>query len=139
LSTEWSQRSILEKSEKLHALGLRCELKPGVKLARKFADLGYEEFLVMPDFRLLSLCTGDCREIVPGEEAHFFVVPSVDFMIERIDVLGYDILRVDYIDRRIWRLEMKSPEGKEIVFEAGRFEDVFMDALYALIPQMLDS
>jgi hypothetical protein len=115
--------------EKLKGLGLEPRFEVGDLVARGFADLGFEEFQVLPGSRLLSLTAGTLRQI-PDEHRHFFFwIPSVDEAIELIELKGGVITSCERIDARDWRVEVSFPERPAHTSSARSFHEVLILAL----------
>jgi hypothetical protein len=73
----WQSPAILRKiellSEKIKALK---EFEQGDVIARGFSDLGFEEFLLTSDSRMISLFTGETTEITTANISFFFKIPD---------------------------------------------------------------
>jgi hypothetical protein len=92
-----------------HLLGVHGHFRtfrPGQTLGRGFADLGFEEFLLLPNGRLLSTLTGQISEMKKAEEDHFFVIPTVDEISDALVSHGYEISPIEFIENRFWRIEI---------------------------------
>jgi hypothetical protein len=73
-------------------------------VARGFADLGFEEFQVLPGPRLLSLTAGTASPLPEEHRGHFFWIPSVDEAIELLEKSGAQIGACRREDGRDWVL-----------------------------------
>ncbi len=78
----WTTPQNLKRAQKLFRSGIIFEIVPGVKVAREFADIGFEEFCVLPAQKIVSLFTGAKSELPEDYLDHFFVVPSVQELFE---------------------------------------------------------
>ncbi len=101
---------LLRRCEQLKTTGYFDQWDPPVRIARGYADLGYEEFLLLPGGRLVSLVGGAGSEFPEGHKHLFFQVPGVQEMVERIDRLGFDIADVRYQHQRRWCVEAHDPK-----------------------------
>lgn len=72
--------SALSLCNTLKDLGFPQERFVGKQLGRGFADLGYEQFLLLPAGRLLSLFTGHVTPLDSIDSTHLFAIPSVEQM-----------------------------------------------------------
>lgn len=91
----WTTPQNLKRAQRLFRSGIIFDIKPGVKVAREFADIGFEEFCVLPGQKIVSLFTGAKSELPPDYQEHFFVVPSVQDLFEKCRVLEKE-LPVDF-------------------------------------------
>ena len=60
--------------------GIPQQFSVGQQVCRGFADIGYEQFLLLPAGKLLSLFTGDCSTLDEEQQDFFAVIPSVEDM-----------------------------------------------------------
>ncbi|MEZ4754081.1 MAG: hypothetical protein R3A13_07195 [Bdellovibrionota bacterium] len=98
----WSSKEFLQICEELATLGFKPELNAGGRIARGFADLGFEEYLYLPPNKLISLFTGD-KSILPEEHRDFFfVVPTVDEMVNAILEYNARVLSIEHVEQRVW-------------------------------------
>jgi hypothetical protein len=88
----------------------------GQRVAREYADLGAEEFILLGGNRIVSLFTGKPSEIPEGHEKHFFRVPSVDELVDALGVHGVTIHAIRFMDQRSWIVEQ---EGGSTSAEQG--------------------
>ncbi|MCB0318017.1 MAG: hypothetical protein KDD56_04615 [Bdellovibrionales bacterium] len=103
----WSSNEYLNLCQELSELGFNPELSSGGRVARGFADLGFEEYLYLPPNNLVSLFTGD-KSILPDEHRHFFfAVPSVDEMVNFAIAKGAKIKQLDFENQRTWTLNVE--------------------------------
>lgn len=109
----WSTAVELERFKALADTGFRPRFETGSVVARGFADLGYEEFLILPGERLLSLMSGTIT-VMPEEHRHFFIaVPSESDLNEALDRAGYRVLAVQGVSRRQWDAIIERESSKE--------------------------
>jgi hypothetical protein len=92
---------------KLLKFELVKSLVPGSRIGRGFADVGFEEYLVISDSKVISLNTLKTSEI-PNERLSNFHFPiySVDKISELIYQLGWDIKNCSFVDQREWFVEI---------------------------------
>ncbi|WKZ57394.1 MAG: hypothetical protein QY326_01630 [Bdellovibrionota bacterium] len=94
-----------ELCRQLGEAGLAVPWQEGQRVGRGYADLGIEEFLVLPGRRLVSLISGSGSEVPEGHERFFFWIPSVDECIDEIDRRGWDLLSATFHERRTWHVQ----------------------------------
>jgi hypothetical protein len=109
--------------------GSPVDLSAGARCGRGFADLGYEEFLILPPRKLLSLFTGQISELNPEHEKFFFAIPSPDQMVAELDRRGIDIVGLTFERQRTWVLTTRKEGGPENVDRATHIEEVLALAL----------
>ncbi len=82
--TGWSSRKRLE----LSSLLLKAEIHPsfeiGQRVGRGFSDVGFEEFLVLPGDKLVSLNSGLVTSIKSLESKHFFPMYSATDLVRHL-------------------------------------------------------
>jgi hypothetical protein len=126
----WSERGVLDRCSELQKLGVVFSLAPGAHLARGFADVGYEEFCLLPSGHLASLFTASAAELRDEERRFFFVVPSVDEVREELDRRGWDIVTLESPERRGWKMLLsQAPGGRDISVSAPTLLETFLEAL----------
>lgn len=108
----------LTKCERLKEHGFPQEVKTGSHVGRGFADLGFEQFLMLPSGKLLSLFTGDCSELPAGHAEYFFVIPTVDRLIEYMESCGAYVDTIDLDDDSEWSVHILGANGLLIVSSA---------------------
>jgi hypothetical protein len=115
--------------EKLKRQGLEPRFEVGDLVARGFADLGFEEFQVLPGARLLSLTAGTSRPLPDEHRDFFFWIPSVDEALELIEVRGGVVTCIERVDSRDWHIEVTFPEQLAYKVSARSFHEVMILAL----------
>lgn len=120
----------LEKCEKLKLGGALFEIKPGAVVARGFADLGYEEFMLLENGKLVSLYRGNLSDFEDAND-HFFRVPSAREMRLKIYELEFDI--VDLKLTQNIEAFLVSPLGEKDFFSSSSFEQLFLDMLTSIL------
>jgi hypothetical protein len=107
----WSSKAFLKHCEKLKEAGLAIQFEPGVRIARGFADLGYEEFYALSGGKAVSVFSGQVAQIPPEHQKFFFLVPSFDRLINEIQRAGFDVECLEFENQRTWVLSVKEPQG----------------------------
>ena len=79
-----NSNEFLESCSKLSELGLKIPIKVGSRVSRGFADLGYEEFYLLPSNKLLSIYTAKTSDWLKEHQKFFFAVPDADQIISAI-------------------------------------------------------
>jgi len=102
----WSDKSVLTLCAALAQGGEVFPLLPGAHVARGFADVGYEEFALLPHAKLVSLFTGQVSDLPDGERRFFFVVPTPDMVLAEIDRAGWDVSMLECRERRDWQVRL---------------------------------
>jgi hypothetical protein len=124
----WFTREQFQLCNELRQWGLEPRFEPGDVVARGFADLGFEEFQVLPGQRLLSLTAGTTTPLPTDHRGHFFWIPSVDEAVVLLEALGGEISLCSRCDAREWVVECKMHDTLEEL--RGRsFHDVALKAL----------
>lgn len=109
---------------------LFLEWEPPLCIARGYADLGYEEFALMPDGSMISLTNGKVSVLPDEHRRLFFCVPSVQEMVRKIDLAGYDIIEVRYENQRSWVIGVVNPAiGIQCVRRHEQLECALADVL----------
>ena len=132
--TLWADRGVLDRCAELKKLGDVFALSPGAHIARGFADVGYEEFCLLPGDRLVSLFTGSITELRDDERGFFFVIPTVDDVTQELDRRGWDVVALESPDRRGWILRVRKAEGADLVeVSALTLLETCLDALIKVV------
>lgn len=118
----------LKKCQRLKELGISSHFEVGECLARGFADLGFEQFIVLPASKLLSLLTGSITPLNDSDREHLFLVPDVEQLTQLILEKGGDLRFAEYIDRRTWKIEILS-NGTTIQKEDRLLWSALIDSL----------
>jgi len=126
----WFSREQFTLCNELKVWGLEPRFEPGDVVARGFADLGFEEFQVLPGPRLLSLTAGTASALPEEHRGHFFWIPSVDEAIELLEVRGaqLDVCRRE--DGRTWILEMRLDDAQQVRLQSSTLHGVILLALF---------
>lgn len=127
----WATKQFLALSKQLFDAGLRFDLRPGAALARGFADMGEEEFILLPGRKLLSSYTGKLSTLEAEAEKFFYVLPTVSEMTDKLQRLNYDIDGLVFAEQREWRLQCHHIESERIIIEQhAQLECVFALTLF---------
>jgi hypothetical protein len=124
----WFTREQFQLCNELKQWGLEPRFEPGDVVARGFADLGFEEFQVLPGPKLLSLTAGTATQLPTDHRAHFFWIPSVDEAISLVEKLGAGIRSCVRSEAREWVLELLIGDTIEEL-QSRSFHDVVLKAL----------
>jgi hypothetical protein len=118
----WLSKSELSVFQDLRELGLKPSFEIGTRVGRGFADLGYEEYCILPGNRLQSLLTGTITPLAEHEKEKLFGVFSADDLLAELNLRGFDVTSISSPDQRKWILEMQvgqqspiSVEGKTLL------------------------
>lgn len=124
----WFSREQFEICSELKQWGVSPRFEPGDLVARGFADLGYEEFQVLPGRKLLSLTAGTLSALPQDDSGHFFWIPSIDEATDLIERAGARCLSCTRFDQREWIVETQVSDE----VEAHRAPSLHMAILLAL-------
>ncbi len=91
----------LKKCETLAAQGVKRAFAPGSRVARGFADLGFEEFIIHPNGVLCSLFTGSISEL---REDFLFPVFDQQELVDELFRRSWDVESIHYPDQRLWEV-----------------------------------
>lgn len=96
-------KAFLQRCEALWRLGVHFPLESQV--ARGFADLGFEEFMVLPGGKkIISILTGTTSELPDDAPKNLFAVPSPDEALSKLSELGALRINFKHLDERSWEL-----------------------------------
>lgn len=117
----------LRQCEQLKYMGLAQSFEVGAHIGRCFADLGFEQFVTLPDGQILSLFTGHKSQ--PGEhkEQHFFLVPAVDDLLNFLAQQGCLIQKLGADPDQCWHIALQC-KGRIISDQANSLWQVLIDA-----------
>lgn len=96
----------LKLCEELKHQGCIFPVKAGVRLGRGFADLGYEEFYLLNNQKIVSIFTGTLSDWNPLDEKFFFVVPTEKDLFAKLIEKGIEIMTCQYVNEQEWCLEV---------------------------------
>lgn len=111
----WSSNAFLKRCEKLKELGLSPDPQTGTRVARGFADLGYEEFYCLNGTKLVSIFTGHPSELSQEHRKFFFSIPSIEGMVDAIAKRGFDVERSEFVNQRSWKFSIRHAESGELI------------------------
>jgi hypothetical protein len=103
----WFSREQFRVCNELKSWGLQPRFEIGDVVARGFADLGFEEFQVLPGSKVLSLTAGTSTPFPSDHLHHFFWIPSVDECIDLLEQAGAQCITSERIEQRQWRVEVQ--------------------------------
>lgn len=119
-------KAMLRSFEMLGRVRTLGALRPGMRVARGFADIGYEEFIVLPNEQLLSLLTGEAAPIDASKREHLFEILSADQLARVVRESGCEFGEICFVDGREWRVEVRSPDGEMVSARAASLDESFM-------------
>lgn len=132
----WSSNSLLRSCERLKALGFAREFENGMRVARGFADLGYEEFFFLSGRKIVSIFSGQSSPFPTEHEKFFFWVPPIDVLMEAISLRGFDIENIQYPMQREWVVRARHVEsGAQIETRNAELHTATADCLAAIWEQ----
>jgi hypothetical protein len=91
----WSDKGYLEQLVVLYEKGLLKHFELGDVVARGFADVGFEEYIVLANMRICSLYTGKIGELSENNLAFYFLVPSLQQLGDIIGRWGFDNIKIE--------------------------------------------
>jgi hypothetical protein len=89
----------------------------GERVARRFADVGYEEFLVLPQGKMVSMLSGTITAIPTDDEASLFIVPSVERLVFWCEEMGGKVSSIERVDLRDWCVRLVNKADSLIVIQ----------------------
>lgn len=115
----WSSKEYLRCCDQLFRAGVRFPLKVGARVARGFADLGFEEFLLLSENRLFSLYNGKGSVLEASHKDFFMVVPSFEELIDLFLLRGITISQLEFKEQRDWVVHLNT-EAQQAVISSHR-------------------
>ncbi len=129
----WFSREQFALCNELKVWGLEPRFEAGDVVARGFADLGFEEFQVLPGPRLLSLTAGTASTLPEEHRQHFFWIPSVDETVELLEVRGAHIRACMREEERDWVVTICTQDSSDVVLRDASLHSVVLLALYRVV------
>lgn len=125
----------LRRCEKLGAIRSNVRFEAGQKIARGFADLGYEEFLLLPNNTLLSLFSGKLSDFPEEHLKFFFWVPTSEELLQEL-VKVVDIVSIEYFEQRTWKANLtKLKNNQSFAIAQDTLELALLEALITGLEQ----
>ena len=125
-----SSLKYLAKCSKLKDSGVTFDFEQGSFIARGFADLGFEEFIVLTSNKILSIYSGKISGLPEEDKKNFFAVPSIELMINKIRIAGFDILGLTYESQRTWQLKVENKMMNIVKsYDSDSLNQVILDCL----------
>jgi len=103
---------------------------PGTFVARRFADYGFEEFLVLPYTLLVSTLSGEKTEFPRDDRASVFMVPSVEHILAEFESIKCTVA-VARTETRRWSVQVLAPQSEKEAFVESRWLEVGMLTAFA--------
>ena len=97
-------REFLAACEKAKNSGLAARFLVGDRVARGFADLGYEEFCMLPGNKMVSLYNGKVSDLSEDHRRFFFLVPTVEQLVQELALRGEKIEGLEFKEQRNWTM-----------------------------------
>jgi hypothetical protein len=114
--------------------GLEPSWAPGSYVGRGFADLGHEEFYVLPGARLLALATGAITQVGDAEKRFFYWLPTLDEMVNALLERAWVVSELVHSEQRQWQLTLRALDSDDcLVFSNEFLELVLVDGLSAVV------
>lgn len=129
----WFTREQFNLCNELRLWGLEPRFEPGDIVARGFADLGFEEFQVLPGPSLLSLTAGTVSRLPEDHQGHFFWIPSVDESVTLLESKGAEIQVLRREDGREWHLQCVRSDDHAISVRGDCIHTVVLQALHQVL------
>jgi hypothetical protein len=128
----WFTPEHFDLCNQLKQSGLAPRFEAGDIVARGFADLGSEEFQVLPGNNLLSLTAGTVKPLPFEHRDYFFWIPSVDEAVDLIEAKGYEINHCSREEMRDWSLVLSSGQVSDLRVVARELHIALLKALLAV-------
>lgn len=122
----------LKECEALQQAGWKPELYSGMRVARGFADLGYEEFYLLPQNKLVSIYTGESSQYNPAERDFFFLVPDTKQLIAELNNQECEIASLVHEDNREWVLCLNQNDQK-FQYKGAVIASVLLESLSSVL------
>lgn len=103
-------------------------LKPGLRIGRGFADIGFEEYSVLSGYNVISLHTGKSITLEPDFPKFYFPIYTIDEMSRFLYEQHCDIAEIRYDDQRTWVLKLSPGKSEAQEFESDLLETAFLKA-----------
>ena len=120
----------LKLFEQLGRMRPITEYALGSRLGRGFADIGFEEFVLLPDGRVLSLFTGNISALDEVRREHLFEILTADQLIAVIHEKGYEIESLRCQDMRTWAGSVRNlADCSSRSYESASLEELLLSLL----------
>jgi hypothetical protein len=116
-----------------HVRELLTSFEVGDNLIRGFADVGYEEFVLLPSNRLCSKLSGVVKPLDESEMRHFFRIPSLYDWGDLICRLGGTNLNLGTELGSRWRASVEVGQERQPLSVDGKAADVCLAKLVLLL------
>ena len=100
----------LKLCQELKHQGIEFEIEPGIRLARGYADLGFEEYYLLPNNKLVSIYLGTLSEYRDEQAGFFFVVPEIQDLVHKALDRGLDASKLKLTEESDWQYQTESSE-----------------------------
>lgn len=139
------RREFLEKCHRLSYHGWLKNFQPGSIVARGFADVGFEEFYILHDFRIVSLLSGITKDFEESDRQHFFIVPEISEITKECELKDIKIISLELEKDRNWKVVLEGRTCPTVVSCSSTPEDALLDTLLEIFsgkkaaPQLITS
>jgi hypothetical protein len=133
----WYDRDYLDSLQALANSGYLKEFSPGDTVARGFADIGYEEFLVLPNSALCSKLTGEVSPLNDSNEKFFFLVPCLAQLADVACRSGLAEIRLETELGSRWEASLCEGDDAEVRIKSASSAKIPEQALVTLMLQLL--
>jgi hypothetical protein len=103
----WNDDSYLNKVYKLSRSGFFLDFYEGQSVARRYADIGFEEFMVLNNYELVSKLTGTKSSLVTDEKRELFLVPIFEEAVAWLEECGGNLSSLTKTGAKRWKAQVK--------------------------------
>ena len=122
---------VLSLCQALQESGLESPNRTGRRFSRGFSDVGAEEFIALSQDDLVSLSSGERKQLSEEEGSHLSWIPDVDHALEELDRMEWDIQKIEHVDRRTWLVQMAKPSTElSHIEQSPRLQEALLKCLY---------
>lgn len=122
----WISPEQFQLVQELREAGLEPRFEAGDIVIRGFADLGYEEFQILPGGNILSLTAGTVSALDTDQRGHFAWLPSIDEVIGLLEKRSFVISKLVRQEAREWSLSLSTPNDMEIHVAHGNMHTAML-------------
>lgn len=123
-------KKILKLYEQLGRVRTVESYPVGSRLGRGFADIGFEEFVLLTGERILSLFTGAISSLDEVRKEHIFEILNADQLIAEIHQQGFEIQQLQCRDLRVWVGQIRNVGNGSIhCHESHSLEEVLLSLI----------
>jgi hypothetical protein len=108
MSNLYLQNEQLLSCERLRDLGFPQVFEAGSHIGRGFADLGYEQFVLLPNQQIMSLFTGHKNNFPEEQRNFFFLIPDINDLVNYLEENGWECEMLECDDGVTWTATVNS-------------------------------